>query len=48
MTLPMDVRVKCPITSVICPFGYWKARDGNSESTGVVNFIKVRTQKSDL
>ena len=26
-------------------FVYWRARDGNSECTGVVNVIKVRRQK---
>ena len=29
----------------MCPFSYWRARERNSESTGVVNFIKVRRQK---
>ena len=29
----------------MCPFSYWRAREANSESTGVVNFIKVRRQK---
>ena len=29
----------------MCPFSYWKAREGNSECTGVVNVIKVRRQK---
>ena len=28
-----------------CPFSYWRAREGNSESTVVVNFIKVWRQK---
>ena len=27
------------------PFSYWRAREANSECTGVVNFIKVRRQK---
>ena len=29
----------------ICPFSYWRAREGNSKCTGVVNFIKVWRQK---
>ena len=31
----------------MCPFAYWRAREGNSEihRSGVVNFIKVRRQK---
>ena len=29
----------------MCPFSYWRAREANSESTGVVNFMKVRRQK---
>ena len=28
-----------------CSFSYWRARKANSESTGVVNFIKVRRQE---
>ena len=29
----------------MCPFSYWRAREGNSECTGVVNVIKVPRQK---
>ena len=29
----------------LCPFSYWSTREANLESTGVVNFIKVRRQK---
>ena len=29
----------------MCPFSYWRARERNSECTGVVNVIKVRKQK---
>ena len=29
----------------MCPFSYWRAREGNSECTGVVSVIKVRRQK---
>ena len=29
----------------MCSFSYWRAREGNSESTGVVNFINVQRQK---
>ena len=29
----------------MCPFNYWRAREGNSNSTGVVNVFKVRRQK---
>ena len=29
----------------ICPFSYWRGREGNSECTGVVNVIKVQRQK---
>ena len=29
----------------MCPFSYWRAREGNSEGTGVVNVIKVWRQK---
>ena len=24
----------------MCPFSYWRAREGNSECTGIVNVIK--------
>ena len=29
----------------MCPFSYWRAREGNPECTGVVNVIIVRRQK---
>ena len=29
----------------MCPFNYWRAREGNSECTGVVNVFKGRRQK---
>ena len=29
----------------MCPFSYWRAREGNPECTGVVTVIKVRRQK---
>ena len=29
----------------MCPFNYWRAREGNSESPGVVNFIKVQRHR---
>ena len=29
----------------MCPFSYWRTREANSESTGVVNFIDVPRQK---
>ena len=29
----------------MCPFNYWRGREGNSECTGVVNVFKVRRQK---
>ena len=29
----------------MCPVSYWRARDRNSECTGVVHFIKVWRQK---
>ena len=29
----------------MCPFNYWRAREGNSECTGVFNLFKVRGQK---
>ena len=29
----------------MCPFSNWRAREENSECTGVVNFIKVQRQK---
>ena len=29
----------------MCAVSYWRAREGNSECTGVVNVIKVRRQK---
>ena len=28
----------------MCNFNYWRAREGNSECTGVVNVFKVRRQ----
>ena len=29
----------------MCPFNYWREREGNSECIGVVNVFKVRRQK---
>ena len=29
----------------MCPFNYWRAREGNSECTSIVNVFKVRRQK---
>ena len=29
----------------MCPFNYWRAREGNSECTGVVNVFKVWRQR---
>ena len=29
----------------MCPFSYWRIREGNSECRGVVNVIKVQRQK---
>ena len=29
----------------MCPFNYWRGREGNSECTEVVNVFKVRRQK---
>ena len=29
----------------MCPFSYWRARERNSECTGVINVIKVLRQK---
>ena len=29
----------------MCPFSYWRTREGNSECRGVVNVIKVQRQK---
>ena len=29
----------------MCSFSYWRAREGNSECTGVVNVIKIQRQK---
>ena len=29
----------------LCPFNNWRAREGNSECTGVVNVFKVQRQK---
>ena len=29
----------------MCPFSYWRAKEGNSECIGVVIVIKVRRQK---
>ena len=29
----------------MCPFSYWRAKEVNSECTGVVNVIKVWRQK---
>ena len=47
-TILVDFRASHVSCENMCPFSYWRAREANSESTGVVDFIKVRRPKKKL